>query len=381
MSPRNDFYSTVPRKSQIIFLLGVFLIFSSLAIAGDMSEMGRQPTTRFVLDVLLISSCAVGYAVAGFTMRSRAWKLMVPLFLLQGLLINFLHRSFPSAPESKQLDPAALAGLQSRLNIDTAAIIAVTFLGYCCFVFATVAEGRRYFRAHAEIALAREIHQVLVPVIDTTLDGFAFYGQSSPSAEVGGDLIDIARRDEKWVAYLADVSGHGVAPGLVMGMVKSAARTLLSSDCGAEHLMPRLNEVLYPLKKPDMFITLCFVACNSGRLHVGLAGHPSILQFRPSIGEIAELTCPNMPLGILPSGDFATSEAAAESGTLFMLYTDGFLEATNAAGEEFGLPRLKAELHRHATEPLNAICAALQQSVARHGAQFDDQSILLIRKL
>ena len=184
MSPRNDFFSTVPRKSQIIFLLGVFLIFSSLAIAGDMSEMGRQPITRFVLHVLLISSCAVGYAVAGFTMRSRAWKVMVPLFLLQGLLINFLHRWFPSATESKQLDPAALAGLQSRLNIDMAAIIAVTFLGYCCFVFATVAEGRRYFRAHAEIALAREIHQVLVPVIDTTLDGFAFYGESSPSAEV-----------------------------------------------------------------------------------------------------------------------------------------------------------------------------------------------------
>jgi serine phosphatase RsbU (regulator of sigma subunit) len=274
-----------------------------------------------------------------------------------------------------------VADLQSRLNIDAVVIVAVTFLGYCCFVFASVAEGRRYLRAHIEIALAREIHQVLVPIIDTTLDGFTFYGESSPSAEVGGDLIDIAHADEKWVAYLADVSGHGVAPGLVMGMVKSAARMLLSSDCGAEHLMPRLNEVLYPLKKPDMFITLCFVACNSGRLQVGLAGHPCILQFRPSFGEIAEITCPNMPIGIQPSGDFITSETDAESGTLFMLYTDGFLEVTNAAGEEFGLQRLKGELQRHATEPLNAICAALQQSVARHGAKFDDQTILLIRKL
>jgi hypothetical protein len=30
---------------------------------------------------------------------------------------------------------------------------------------------------------------------------------------------------------------------------------------------------------------------------------------------------------------------------------------------------------------LDAICRSLQESVARHGAQFDDQSLLLIRQL
>jgi serine phosphatase RsbU (regulator of sigma subunit) len=60
-----------------------------------------------------------------------------------------------------------------------------------------------------------------------------------PSSEVGGDLIDVAGSEENWVAYLADVSGHGVAPGVVMGMVKSAARMLLSSGDDSRHLMSR----------------------------------------------------------------------------------------------------------------------------------------------
>jgi serine phosphatase RsbU (regulator of sigma subunit) len=66
---------------------------------------------------------------------------------------------------------------------------------------------------------------------------------------------------------------------------------------------------------------------------------------------------------------------------LFALYTDGFLEAANAKGEEFGIGRLKAELQKHGNEPLEAICRSISESVARHGAQFDDQSILLIRKV
>jgi phosphoserine phosphatase RsbU/P len=152
--------------------------------------------------------------------------------------------------------------------------------------------------------------------------------------------------------------------------------------------------VLYPLKNPDTFVTFCFaksasrMLLRSGggsehlmpRLNVGLAGHPSILQFCARTNEVTQLDCPNMPLGIVPSGEFATLEVSAESGTLFALYTDGLLETANKAGEEFGMTRLKAELQKHGREALGAICRSIQESVGRHGAQFDDQSILLIRK-
>ena len=378
---RDGFLKTVPRKPLVIFAIGVFVLFGSLGVTGDIGDLGRAPLLRVVFSALLIGGCAILYAGAGVRLRGQVWKAGIPIFLVQFLLMNFLHRWLPNAAAYQKLEGAELTRVADRLGWDAVAVMVATLVGYFCFVYASVSEGRRYFRAHAEIELAREIHQVLVPTIDTKLGGFEFYGRSSPSAEVGGDLIDLAGTDEKWVAYLADVSGHGVAPGLVMGMTKSASRMLLSSSENSERLMPRLNEVLYPLKKPDMFITFCSVSANGGTLRVGLAGHPSILQYSPRTNHVTQVECPNMPLGILPEGEFATSEVVAESGTLFALYTDGFLEAANAAGEEFGVKRFEEELQKHGKKPLATICNAIYESVARHGAQFDDQSMLLIRKL
>lgn len=377
---RNDFLRTVPRKSLILFATGVFALFGTFGVTHDVADMGRDPALRIVLSALLIGGCAILYAGAGVRLRAQVWKVAIPIFIAQFILINVLQRWLPYGPLDQKLEGAELTRVAARLGWDANAIMIATLVGYVCFVYASVSEGRRYFRAHAEIALAREIHQVLVPAIDTKKGTFEFYGRSTPSAEVGGDLIDLAGSDEKWVAYLADVSGHGVAPGLVMGMAKSASRMLLSSGSDSDRLMPRLNEVLYPLKNPDMFITFCFVACDGNRLRMGLAGHPAILKFSAQTNQVTQLDCPNMPLGILPEADFATSETEAESGTLFALYTDGLLEATNAAGEEFGVERLKAELQKHGKEPLPTICSAIQESVAQHGAQFDDQSLFLIRR-
>ncbi len=227
--------------------------------------------------------------------------------------------------------------------------------------------------------LAAEIHRVLVPAIDAQLGSFQFYGYSTPSDEVGGDLIDVVGVESRWVAYLADVSGHGVAPGVVAGMVKSASRMLLSSTESSLHLQTRLNEVLYPLKRPDMFVTFCFVNFHDGLLRFGTAGHPAILHFSAKTNAVSQLECSNFPLGIMPDGEFTSGEVQTEEGDVLALYTDGLLEAANAAGEEFGIKGLELQLQKHGREPLNVICQSLQASVAQHGAQLDDQSVLLIR--
>jgi hypothetical protein len=381
LSRTKSFLRDTPRKSLVAFLLGVFLIFSIIGLASDIAEMGRAPMLRYVLSILISGVFPVFYAVAGFELRGQFWKAIVPLFAVHVVLMNMLIRSIPAGPQPAQMSAADIALLQSRLNVDELAIVVAVFAGYGCFIYVAIVEGRRLLRVQAEMELAAEIHHVLVPAIDTKLAGFEFYGLSLPSGEVGGDLIDLAGSDDHWVAYVADVSGHGVAPGVVMGMVKSAARMLLSSGDDSEHLMPRLNEVLYPLKKPDMFVTFCFLAKKGDALRVGLAGHPAILHFSARTQQVSQVECPNMPMGILPSGEFASAEIHTEGSDVFALYTDGLLETANAAGEEFGIARLQAELQKHGKESLEVICRSLQESVARHGVQFDDQSLLLIRRL
>jgi len=316
MLPRESYWKTVPRKAVAGFLLGVFLIFSTVGLASDIVDMGRAPALRFGLSVFISGLFPVFYALTGIILRQQFWKAMVPIFVVHFLLLGALGYMLPLRPQPSQMNAADISGLEKRLNQDALAIMIAVGLGYGCFLYVTITEGRRYLRVHAEIELAREIHQVIVPPIETKMREYEFYGRSVASGEVGGDLIDVAGEDGNWVAYVADVSGHGVAPGVVMGMVKSATRMLLSSGEDSGKLLERLNEVLYPLKKEDMFVTFCFLAKNGAGLRVGLAGHPAILQFSARTNEITQLNCPNMPLGIMPSGEFAGAEIEAESGNL-----------------------------------------------------------------
>ncbi len=267
MSIPRSYWKTVPRRSLFLFLLGVFCIFSTIGFASDILEMGRQQTPRFVLSVLMSGVFPTLYALSGFVLKKNFWKAFLPLFAVHFMLMQLVARAFPDVPRPVQMGAEDIARLQSRLNMDGFATIAAVGLGYVCFVYVSVTEARRYFRVHLEMELATEIHRVIVPAIDMKMGAFEFYGRSVPSGEVGGDLIDVAGTEENWVAYLADVSGHGVAPGVVMGMVKSAARMLLSSGDDSRHLMPRLNEVLYPLKKPDMFDLLF---CGEKRRRIAL---------------------------------------------------------------------------------------------------------------
>jgi hypothetical protein len=381
MTVAHRFWKTVPPRSAATFLLGVFFIFSTVSFAIDITEMGRQPALRLALNTIIAGIFPMFYALSGFALRSQFWKAMLPALVVHITLINVLARAFPSPPQGDAMPAATLIQLTNRLSMDAYAIICAVVLGYTCLAVVSVTEGRRYARVRAEIELATEIHRVLVPTIDTKLGEFEFYGASVPSGDVGGDLIDIAGSGEQWVAYVADVSGHGVAPGLVMGMVKSSARMLLTSGAGSGRLMSRLNEVLYPLKKEDMFITFCFLAREGGATHLGLAGHPPMLHFSAASGSVTQTECPNMPLGILPSGEFSSSEVETQPGDVFMLYTDGYVETADKSGEEFGLARLQGELQKHAREPLAVVASSLQQSVNAYGAQFDDMSILLIRHL
>ena len=372
-------WKTTPRKTFIVFLFAVFFIFTTIAFANDIMGMGRQPAFRFALSVLLSGAFAVSYAATGIALGKQFWKAFLPLFALQFALMYVLGIWFPDAPQPTLMGAAEVARLQGRLTFDGIATILAIGLGYAGFVYASISESRRYFRVHAEMALAAEIHHVLVPAIDKRIDDFEFYGSSLPSGEVGGDLIDVFQGGNGWIAYVADVSGHGVAPGVVMGMVKSAARMQLSSGEGSSELLERLNSVLYPIKKPEMFVTVAYLAWNGERLEYSLAGHPPILHYHAATREISEVSCSNLPVGMFDSEKFVSGSVEAAPDDVFLLLTDGLLEVTNAKGEELGLDGIKAVMSAHAANPVNVNFQAIRDAANRYGHATDDQSLLLVR--
>jgi hypothetical protein len=379
MKRAKSVWSAIPRKSLAVFLAGVFFIFSTIGFANDIIEMGRQPALRFGLTVLLAGVFATSYAVTGFVLRNQFWKASLPIFAVQFVLMDRLGHWFPDLPQPTQMNAADIARLQGRLTFSGIATIIAIGLGYACFVYVSITEGRRYFRVHAEMALATEIHHVLVPAIDTTIANFDFYGRSLPSGEVGGDLIDVFQNGRGWIAYIADVSGHGVAPGVIMGMVKSAARMQLSSAEASAALFERLNTILFPIKKPEMFVTFAYLAWNGERLEYSLAGHPPILHYHAATREISEVACSNLPLGMFGGQQFVSGSVPCAPDDLFLLLTDGLLEVVNAQDEEFGLAGVKAVMSTHAGSPPRTTLQAVLDAIKRHGQATDDQSLLLVQ--
>jgi serine phosphatase RsbU (regulator of sigma subunit) len=74
-----------------------------------------------------------------------------------------------------------------------------------------------------ELSLAHGIQARLVPDITLQTSRFEVYGRSIPGTEMGGDLIDLIESDDGGLlAYVADISGHGLAAGQLMGMLKAA---------------------------------------------------------------------------------------------------------------------------------------------------------------
>lgn len=73
--------------------------------------------------------------------------------------------------------------------------------------------------------------------------------------------MDLVRAEDRWLGYVADVSGHGVGAGIVMAMFKSALRTRMLTDSSIAALLDHVQTALMPLKQPQMYVT---VACVRG---------------------------------------------------------------------------------------------------------------------
>jgi serine phosphatase RsbU (regulator of sigma subunit) len=206
----------------------------------------RQTIMSKFATVTIYGLFAVGYAA--FSITRKYWLLPVWALLQATIFVvtaNLFHAGIIA--DRKELERQLLA-------LGVCAILAIVG-GYVVFIIFVRLEGSRYFRIQTEMELAREIHRSLVPTVERKLDGFEIFGSSIPSGEVGGDLVDVADSSGECIAYLADISGHGVAAGVLMAMFKTAIRSGLVADGSPGELLERVHRTLYPLKMPNMFAT------------------------------------------------------------------------------------------------------------------------------
>jgi sigma-B regulation protein RsbU (phosphoserine phosphatase) len=197
---------------------------------------------------------------------------------------------------------------------------------------------------------------------------------------MGGDLIDAVESNGTLLAYVADISGHGLAAGQLMGMLKTAIRVSLQFRQEPVAVLESVDRVLPTVKQANMYATLALLYFDgSSEVEYSLAGHPPILHYRAATASTARLAMEQFPLGLIPGGRYKSQRATYAPQDLFLMMTDGISEVPNASDEEFGLDRLDLLLRNHAVRPLPQIWELIMGEVQRHGVQQDDQTLLLLR--
>ena len=232
-------------------------------------------------------------------------------------------------------------------------------------------------RIEREVEVAADIQRQLLPARSPLLPGATLAAVCLPAERVGGDYYDFVVTDDAVTVVVADVSGHGIGPGLMMAMTRSALRHELQSGASLSQAMAATNKMMWDdLLATGLFITVFGIHYEfaTGKTRFVNGGHhPALL--RRADGTVEPLDGDGYPLGLLPDATFEEPSVVVEPGDSVVLFTDGIVEERAPSGEMFGTHRLVRLLCDTAGPASDAILEALQ--VWRDGGpQLDDVTLV-----
>ena len=256
-----------------------------------------------------------------------------------------------------------------------------------CLDHLTPVEQRALSR---DLELATRIQLTMLPQCRLSYGEWDVCHHFEPVGHVGGDYCDAVLPEDGGPgdAYflLGDVAGKGVAASLLMASLQATFRTLIAGSQAIEQLLERANSVFCRTTMPGHYATLiCCRACSSGLVQVANAGHPPALVGRGD--SVTEIGATGMPLGMFCSAAYTSRTVTLEPGDLLLLYSDGLIEAEDAAGRDYGLDRLRARVRAAAAEKsatsaqVVADCVADLKTFQGGSPRADDLTLMAIRRL
>jgi phosphoserine phosphatase RsbU/P len=212
----------------------------------------------------------------------------------------------------------------------------------------------------ADLHVARQIQEAFFPNtypvfprgVPADASELKFAHRYVPATTLGGDFFDIVQlSDDRCGVVICDVMGHGVRAGLLTALIRGVVEESAARADHAHRVIAEINHVLMPIVNQTgqpVFATAFYAVINTseGTLSYANAGHPPPLLLRPGTTEPQrlELATPEPAAGLVDDFPFTSVTVPFAPGDLFLAFTDGLFEATNAADEMFGEQRLSTFL-------------------------------------
>ncbi len=360
---------------RVVLLLGTSVATEAERLFGEV-RIGR----------LAVRSADVALSVMRF-LGGAAAVLFVLASVLAGLLVLRISRTTRRLSRGvAEIENGNFAHRVELKGDDQLARLVRGFNDMASHLEASVRERAEKQALERELQVARDLQRRLLPPADFVFPGLALAVDFHPAAAIGGDFYDLVPGGHPGVltVVLADVSGHGLPTGIVMASAKASLTALLRAEVSGEELLSRLDAEIARTTDSRTFVTMALLRLDLARriLAYTNAGHVYPYRVTPA-GAVTALPNPARPLGLGLPVAFKTLEAPLEVGDLWVLLSDGIVEATrDGSDEEFGFARLENALTGAAggtaPEARDRVLAAWRDFTGSDEPS-DDRTLLVLR--
>ena len=202
--------------------------------------------------------------------------------------------------------------------------------------------------------------------------------------ELGGDCFDFTPlEDHRLALTIGDASGKSLPAALMITGVQLSLRTaasIIGSDLAA--VVAGVNRQAHATSPAHRYTTLfyaVFDATTRVLRYVNAGHHPPMVVRRDN--SILRLEAGGLPVGLLPDSAYHEGAVRLDQGDLVLAYTDGVTEATNPAGEEWGVQGLHKVAAENSARPTPDIVDEIfnRMDEFSHGSQADDATVAVLR--
>jgi serine phosphatase RsbU (regulator of sigma subunit) len=246
-------------------------------------------------------------------------------------------------------------------------------------------------RMLSALELAEEVQQNLLPRDVPDIKGLDIAGQSIYCNKTGGDFYDFLNvaqdSDAKLSVVVGDVSGHGIAAGLLMATARALIRSRSAQPGDLSQIVTEVNRNLtLDVYETNRFTTLVYLTVDpvNKLLKWVRAGHDAALLYDPVTDRFENLYGSGLALGL--DENYLYEEniwKGLAPGQIIYIGTDGVWEAVNSEGKFFGKAPIKELIRQNAaasaSEILNAVLTALNRF--RQGLEPEDDVTLVVIKV
>ena len=244
-----------------------------------------------------------------------------------------------------------------------------------------------------EITLASFVQKSFYNHGEMTLDGWSIATFSEAMAGVSGDMYDIYYTKQQLDGIgVFDVSGHGIASGLVTMLVKNIIHQEFydGKDDSLQDVLQNINtRIINEKGEIENYLTGTLIRVNGNKVEFINAGNPHpIIYLKETDTAYFHENKDSNHYGVIGMADFPVnynpSIIEMNPGDLILFYTDGIIENNNEKGFPYGkknlIQALKANTFKTCNDQLNDIMTNFREFKG-NARSSDDITLVMLKKL